>query len=123
MTQESSTAAFKDIRWELVELMGQPVKYASADSQKVYIQFNSGDSRVNGNDGCNAFTGAFEAKDGQRLYISKLAATKKFCVQMPTEENFVEILQSIDNYSVSEGTLILTKARMAPMARFKAVEL
>lgn len=123
MTQESSSATFKDIRWELVELMGQPVKYASADSQKVYIQFNSGDSRVNGNDGCNAFTGAFEAKEGQRLYISKLASTKKLCMQMPTEENFAEILQSIDNYTVSEGMQILTKARMAPMARFKAVEL
>ena len=44
-------------------------------------------------------------------------------MQMPTEENFAEILQSIDNYNVSEGMLILTKARMAPMARFKAVEL
>ena len=123
MTQDSAPAVFKDIRWELVELMGQPVKYASTDSQKVYLQFNSGDSRVNGNDGCNAFTGAFEDKAGQRLYISKLASTKKFCPHMPTEENFTEILQSIDTYTVSDGMLVLTKARMAPLARFKAVEL
>ncbi|MFV3408954.1 META domain-containing protein [Bdellovibrio bacteriovorus] len=118
---QAPAANFKDIRWELVELMGQPVKYANADSQKVYIQFNGGDNRVNGSDGCNSFTGAYEETPGQRLFISKLASTKKFCVKMPTEDNFAEVLQGVDNYTVDGDNLSLNKARMAPLARFKAV--
>lgn len=122
MQNTSAPAAnFKDIRWELVELMGQPVKYSNTDSQKVYIQFNSGDNRVNGNDGCNNFTGAYEETPGQRLFISKLASTKKFCVKMPTEDNFGEVLQGVDNYTVDGDHLSLNKARIAPLARFKAV--
>ncbi|WP_374030704.1 META domain-containing protein [Bdellovibrio bacteriovorus] len=40
---------------------------------------------------------------------------------MPTEDNFAEVLQGVDNYTVDGDNLSLNKARMAPLARFKAV--
>lgn len=123
MQNSSEPAIYRDIRWELVELMGQPVHYSDPAAPKVFIQFNGGDNRVNGHDGCNSFTGAFEESPGQRLFISKLASTKKFCPKMPTEENFAEVLQGVDNYTVDGEHLSLNKARMAPLARFKAVKL
>ena len=38
-----------------------------------------------------------------------------------TEAAFMDMLRSIDNFSISDETLSLNRARMAPLARFEAV--
>lgn len=111
----------KDTRWELTEIMGEPVVYPAADTAKIYIELKSQDNRIVGYDGCNNFSGTFEEKEGQRLQVSPLASTKKFCFNMPTKENVAELLGRVDNYAIDGENLMLTKARMAPMMRFKAV--
>lgn len=121
LVSDKAPSYLKDTRWELTEILGEPVVYATADSAKIYIELKSQDGRLVGYDGCNSFSGTFEEKEGQRLRLQPLASTKKFCFDMPTKENVMEMLVGIDNYAIDGDRLMLTKARMAPMLRFKAV--
>jgi hypothetical protein len=45
------------------------------------------------------------------------------CPNLETETHFFKALQMADNYILNGDTLILNKARMAPLARFEAVYL
>lgn len=38
---------------------------------------------------------------------------------MATEEQFLEVLRSVDNYAAGGGVLSLNHARMAPLARLE----
>jgi heat shock protein HslJ len=81
------------------------------------------ENRLNGNGGCNSFTGHFELKPGNRLAFSKIAATLMACPDMQIETQLIEALETADHYSLLGDTLTLNKARMAPLARFEAVNL
>lgn len=39
---------------------------------------------------------------------------------MQLESDFLRVLEEADNYVITGDTLVLNKARMAPLARFKA---
>ena len=45
------------------------------------------------------------------------------CPDMETETQFYKVLEMVDNYYHNNDTLILNKAKMAPLARFVAVYL
>ena len=55
------------VRWQLVEIMGQPVS-----KKDIYIQFNGDVNTVNGFDRCNVFSGGYEIKDGNRLSFQEI---------------------------------------------------
>lgn len=75
--------------------------------------------RAAGNSGCNSFTGSYELKDGSRIRFSQMASTKMACMDMTIEQEFLNILQSADSYWFDGATLVLNRARMAPLARFE----
>lgn len=103
-----------DTRWKLVELRGQEVV-----NSKAFVVFSTEKNQVYGNSGCNRFTGSFELGEGNRLALSQIASTRMACPDMETEQTFLSVLDMVDNYSISGGTLSLNKARMAPLARFE----
>ncbi|WP_452219693.1 META domain-containing protein [Lacinutrix salivirga] len=106
----------EDTRWKLVTFMGKDVSNKGA-----FITFSSKNNTVYGNASCNTFNGTYELKEGLRLSLSKMAATLKACPDMSIETPFLEILENVDNYSLSENTMTLNKAKMAPYAIFEAV--
>ncbi len=105
-------------RWELTELLGQPI---SADEipQVPYIEFDQETGRFSGNAGCNTFTGTYELQEGDRIIFGKAAVTMRACIDMTIENDFLKVLERADNYNVSDSSLVLNRARMAPLARFK----
>jgi len=106
--------------WKLTEVMGQAV--GSPDGAKeAYITFGADNARVSGNYGCNDFSGEYELKPGGRIILKQLVATEKMCLEMETETKFKEALNVVDSYTVNGDTLILNRARMAPLARLEAV--
>ena len=107
--------------WKLTELSGRPVSVSAAMNKEPHIIFREKDNRVNGNGGCNSFSGTYTLRSNDRLTLSKIMSTLMACPQMETENEFFKVLQMADNYFVSGDTLILNKARMAPLARFQAV--
>jgi heat shock protein HslJ len=51
-----------------------------------------------------------------------MATTMMACPDMATEKQFMEVLNIADNFSLNGNTMTLNKARMAPLAVFKAEE-
>ena len=65
--------------------------------------------------------GSYELKEGNLITFKQVASTQMACNDMNIENQFKEILERTDNYSILGDKLSLNKARMAPLARFEAV--
>jgi heat shock protein HslJ len=107
--------------WKLAELMGADVAYPEGMNE-AYISFSE-DGKVYGNSSCNSFYGTYSLPEGNRIQFSQMIATRKLCLNdMEIETKLLQVLNTADNYNLAEDDLILNRARMAPLARFKAVE-
>ncbi|GAA0360103.1 META domain-containing protein [Bowmanella denitrificans] len=103
--------------WQLVELTGQKI---SVDAPP-YLVFND-EGKVSGFAGCNRMFGGAEIGQGMQIRFSNLATTMMACPQLTLEGQFMQMLEKVDNYSLSGDSLSLNKARMAPLARFKRLK-
>ena len=103
--------------WRLVELNGKPV-----EKQDAFMILDPANNRVSGNLGCNTFTGTYNLMIGNRIQFSQMVNTLKMCLDMEVEDGFRKVFEMADNYNVTEKTLTLNRARMAPLARFELVK-
>ncbi len=108
--------------WKLTELMGKPIVKSEGMTKDIHIILKKDGNRVQGFSGCNTILGQYELKEGNRIVFSGMASTMMACPDMSTEANFNKMLGAIDNYSINGKTMSLSKAKMAPMARFEAVD-
>ncbi|GHT05777.1 hypothetical protein AGMMS49525_13430 [Bacteroidia bacterium] len=106
-------------QWLLVELNGKPITPPANAAITAFLKFNP-DGTVSGNAGCNAVNGSYSLKEGNRIHFEKMVTTMKMCLDMETETNMLKVLEIADNYNVTASTLILNRARMAPLAKFEA---
>ena len=120
MDNQSNAPVLTDKYWKLAELNGQQVP-SSGNNKEPHIIFKSEENRITGSGGCNSFHGSFELKDSNRIVLSKIAATKMACPDMDIEDRFFKVLETVDNYNLTENTLVLNRAQMAPLARFELV--
>ncbi|WP_102795102.1 META domain-containing protein [Bowmanella denitrificans] len=104
-------------KWQLVELSGQKVTL----DVPPHLVFND-DGKVSGFAGCNRLFGGAEIGQGMQIRFSNLATTMMACPQLTLEGQFMQMLEKVDNYSLSGDSLSLNKARMAPLARFKRLK-
>ena len=109
--------------WKVVELYGKKVQNTENDKREPHMILKAENNRVHGSGGCNTFNGSFELREGNRISFSKIVSTLMACENMETEAQFFKVLEMADNYFISADTLILNKAKMAPLARFEAVYL
>lgn len=116
--REKGTATLVETHWKLIELRGNPV--TESNGKDAYIIFKAKDNRFNGNAGCNRISGSFQTKEPDRITFSQTAATRMMCLNMETEDQFLQVLNTADSYVVRNDTLTLNRARMAPLARFVA---
>ena len=109
-----------DRHWKLVELNGQKVEYDKKKGNQPYIILRPDeDNKVYGHAGCNRFFGTFELKEGGQIVFSQMGATKMYCPNMKTEDAFLKVFNTVDNYSLDGETMTLNKAKMAPLAKFE----
>lgn len=113
-----TASAITDVRWRLVELMGKPVD-STVNNRELFLLLNAEAQRVNANGGCNNIMGTYELMEGNRIRFSRMASTQMACPDMEIEDQFLKVLETVDNYAISEGQLSLNRARMAPLARFE----
>ncbi|MDO1449397.1 META domain-containing protein [Rhodocytophaga aerolata] len=110
--------------WKLIEVNGNAVIAEANRKREPHMILHTSDKRVTGHGGCNSFTGTFQLGANNGISFSPLAATKMFCNNMQrTEDLLFKALQNADSYYLSNDTLQLTRARMAPLAKFVAVYL
>lgn len=109
--------------WKLVELRGKYLVVDSTYIKEPHIIFKSQDNKIIGHGGCNSISGTYELKEGNRIFISNVVSTRMACPTINIELEFLNVLAMTDNYNVNGDNLVLNKARMAPLARLKAVYL
>jgi len=107
--------------WKLTEVNGEPI--TKETNREPHIILKGVDNRINGTGGCNGFSGYYELKDKNRIAFSNIAITEMACPNMDVEDKMLMVLQTADSYIVKNDTLILNRAKMAPLARFEAVYL
>jgi len=120
-TGKKLNAELPETYWKLTELMGKPVAPPAEGVREIHIILKKQDNRFRGFAGCNNIMGSYELKDGNYINFKEIAGTKMACPDMSLENQLMEVLGRVDNYSILEDRLSLNKARMAPLARFEAV--
>jgi len=91
--------------WKLVKLNGKEVKTTKAFT--VFLP----NRRVNGNLGCNSFSGNFET-NGKSLKFTQLVSTRMMCLDsMKVEDGFTAALNNADNFEIKDGSLLLKKGK------------
>ncbi len=107
--------------WKLIELMGKPVEFPEDGKKEPHLLFRAEGRRLGGNGGCNNIVGTYEIKENNRISFSKMATTRMACPALGVEQQFLEVLQKVDGYNLVGDTLVLNRAKMAPLAKFQAV--
>jgi heat shock protein HslJ len=105
-------------KWMLTELMGQEFVPGEGMAQ-AFLYFDMETGRISGNNSCNMLNGSYELREGNRISFGQMASTLMACPEMARADQFNEVLEHADNYTIADGILSLNKARMAPLARFR----
>jgi len=93
---------FSLTEWKLTHIEGNAVK-----SENAFIKFEELKNSVVGNGGCNAFTGSL-TKNGNRITMPEIFATKKFCTNTSVNEiKFVNSLDRVTRYEIGGEKLKL----------------
>jgi heat shock protein HslJ len=103
--------------WTLIELNGQTVN-AKQYAKVPFVMFKASNFRVNGNLGCNSFSGEFEESNPNKIRFSKMLTTLKYCVNMKIEEDYLKIFETTDNFQIHQDTLLLRNGRLPAHAKF-----
>jgi heat shock protein HslJ len=117
--QDTGPSPLAGTTWRLSELSGEPV-VAAAGAKSPYLLLQAGGDRVQGFGGCNSFSGSYELKEGGRIRFFGVAATMMACPDMEIESQLFRVLETADNYALTDRGFSLHRARMAPLARFEA---
>src|SRR5690606_9305939 len=115
------TNVITDRKWKLVELAGKPVA-DKVNGKEPFISLYTKDNRYSASGGCNGLGGEFTLQEHGRVKFTSGMSTMMACENMEIENELKRVLEMADNYSLSGDDLSLNKARMAPLARFKAVK-
>ncbi|MBS7563032.1 META domain-containing protein [Mucilaginibacter sp. Bleaf8] len=120
-SESKQASVITDRKWQLVELAGKPV--ANQVNGKIpYILLQQNNGRYVASSGCNGLGGTFTLPGYGRIKFTQGLSTKMYCENMEIENGLSKALTIADNYSLDGNNLSINKARMAPLARFKAVE-
>jgi len=109
--------------WKLIELNGMPFTPSEHQAIEPHFILKVENNRITGNGGCNSINGAYVIETGNRIKFTQMFSTMMACINMETESKFLQVLNNVDNYTINNDTLSLNRARMAPLARFAAVEM
>ena len=119
-TLQKVNSAIVEKYWKLIELFGEPVNQEEGMTN-AFMTLHTIGNRVNGNLGCNSFFGSYELRGENQIKFSQIGSTMMMCLNLDTENKMKQVLERADNYTVQGDTLVLNRARMAPLARFVAV--
>ena len=107
-------------RWRLIQLNGNDVEIAESSSD-IYMTLRPEENKVNGYAGCNNFFGTYETSE-RILRFSNIGATKKACPDLDLETEFLNALQSTEEYRI-EGDQLTLYSNSEPIVLFEALYL
>ncbi len=117
---QAQNRPLEETRWVLTELNGKPIKTGADKGKEAFLMFRKKGNRIEGNASCNSIGGSYEIKPGNKIIFSQMFATKMACMDMTVEDEFLAVLNETDSYSVSGNSLLLSKGKGTPSAKFRA---
>ena len=113
--------------WKLMELNGKAIPPVEKGRREAHFILKNQDNRVTGSTGCNNLMGSFElsgsgSMDDSRIGFSPMATTRMACVDVNYEQEFLNVFEDCDRYSIQNDTLTLIRETV-PLARFAAIYL
>ena len=102
-------------KWELSIIDGEQI----AGILPLYIELTE-DNKVSGFIGCNRLTGTYTIENKSQIKFNKLGTTRMVCpeMEMALESQVLEVLNTVDNFTIDNGKLMLNIGRRAPLATF-----
>lgn len=85
--------------------------------KKPEVRFDLAERHMSGFSGCNNFNGSFKATKHTISFPNEIAMTRMICPNMQGESTFMDVLKSIDSWSV-QGTTLQFNAGPVMMMRF-----
>jgi uncharacterized lipoprotein NlpE involved in copper resistance len=85
--------------------------------ENVLFHLDRGGQRITGD---LAAVYRLEKAMNDRQFGPNFGSTMMACPELEREREFLDVLARVDNYALADGTLSLNRARMAPLARFRA---
>lgn len=116
---ELADTKIENKRWKLVQLNGKKI---DAASDTHYLVLHSDNKRAEAKAGCNNLNLGYELKNELQIKFSEGMSTRMACPDGNIEQEYLEVLTSVDNLTTDGKTLSLNKARMAPLAVFELVD-
>lgn len=92
--------------WTLYSLNGKEITKQDSSFSMPYLQFSVAKQKVFGNTSCNVLNGNFSINDSS-ITFSKMATTKRACIDQKLEQPFLEALNKVNNFEIANGELIL----------------
>lgn len=106
-------------KWALQSLTGQSNLGSLFNDRLPFLQFDTENSKVTGNGGCNNLTGPFTLEKAGKLSFGNLAMTRMACPGNG-ESLFTSALQKVSNFSVKDNVLTLLNGKEELMKLVKA---
>lgn len=113
---ETSKIPLQETHWTLVELVGRPIT-DTPERKEMYLILRKDQNRVEGNGGCNAFSGTYILKNNE-ISFSPIVSTKMFCPGLEYENAFFKALSTANHYYIKDDTLSLTEGKILRVAKF-----
>ena len=90
--------------------------------KKPFISFNTSDSKVTGNTGCNNFSGTFTGTPAQKISFSEAMISTRMACPGSGEQLFFSTLKKVNAYTITDGsTLNLIMGDIAVMRFTKKI--
>ena len=120
VSHDSAVADMLDGYWKLIEIGGRAVD-DSVNNAVPHLVINESGGRFSENAVCNSIGGSFVVMPMNSVTFANVIRTQMACPEMELENELVRVLEMTDNYNISNDVLLLNKARMSPLARFRRV--
>lgn len=92
-----------DGTWELTYIMdGSKPLDEMFPEDRATLTVDSAGERVNGNAGCNVFTGSCSVEGSSFRVLEPLAVTRRMCMEMSGEDLFLQVLVKVDSYVLAD---------------------
>lgn len=112
--------SIENTKWVITTLKGKDMSDRAQNGQTIYFTLNPDGNRINGYSGCNTFMGTYTLEEGNRISFSQLVSTRMMCPDAEiNEQAILDIFNTADNFTLTNGELALNKAKRAPLATFK----
>lgn len=110
-----------DKYWKLIEINGHRESSTTDTGKEAHMMLKRKENRVEGNGGCNSYSGKFEIQAGNQIKLSEISATKMACLHHHHENDFFKLLLEINAYTIRDDILSLHRGQASASLKFQLV--